>query len=72
MDTALITSLPVASQLIFHESSCHSALDTALLATCFHAGFFHGLFFDPEDRDDMFLRDVGWLSTDYKALYPGR
>jgi hypothetical protein len=24
-----------------------------------HAGFFVGLFFDPEDGGDMFLRDVG-------------
>jgi hypothetical protein len=27
----------------------------ALLATCFHIGFFLGLFFDPEDGGDMFL-----------------
>jgi hypothetical protein len=26
-------------------------------------------FLDPEDGGDMFLRNVGWLSTDYKALY---
>jgi hypothetical protein len=24
---------------------------------CFHAGFF--LFFDPEDGDDVFLRNIG-------------
>jgi hypothetical protein len=41
-----------------------------MLATCFHAGFFLGLFFDPEDGGDMFLRNVGLLSTDYTALYP--
>jgi hypothetical protein len=34
----------------------------ALLATCFHAGFFLGLFFDPEDGGDMFLRNVGSLT----------
>jgi hypothetical protein len=27
----------------------------ALLATCFHADFLPGLFFDPEDEGDMFL-----------------
>jgi hypothetical protein len=37
----------------------------ALLAVCFHAGFFLGLFFDPEDGGDMFLLNVGRLSTDY-------
>jgi hypothetical protein len=31
----------------------------ALLATYFHAGFLLGLFFDPEDGGDMFLRNVG-------------
>jgi hypothetical protein len=28
-------------------------------AICFHAGFFFGFFFDPEDGGDMFLRNVG-------------
>jgi hypothetical protein len=31
----------------------------ALLATCFQADFLLGLFFDPEDGGDMFLRNVG-------------
>jgi hypothetical protein len=31
-----------------------------------------GLLFDPEDGGDMFLRNVGWLSTDCTALYPRR
>jgi hypothetical protein len=25
-------------------------------------------FFDPEYGSDMFLRSIGWLSPDYKAL----
>jgi hypothetical protein len=37
----------------------------ALLVTYFHAGFLLGLLFDSEDGNDMFLRNVGWLSTDY-------
>jgi hypothetical protein len=28
------------------------------LATCVHACFFLGLFFDPEDGGDIFLRNV--------------
>jgi hypothetical protein len=31
----------------------------AYLATCFHLDFLLSLFFDPEDEDDMFLRNVG-------------
>jgi hypothetical protein len=27
-----------------------------------HADFWLGLFFDPEDGGDMFLRNAGWLS----------
>jgi hypothetical protein len=37
-----------------------------------HAASLLFLFFDPEDGGDMFLRNVGGLSTDYTALYPGR
>jgi hypothetical protein len=35
----------------------------------FHAFFLLDLFFDPEDGNDMFLQNVGCLSTEYKALY---
>jgi hypothetical protein len=42
-----------------------------LLAACFHAGILPGLF-DPENWGDMFLRNVGYLSTDYTALCPRR
>jgi hypothetical protein len=36
------------------------------------AGILLRLFYNPEDRGDMFLRNVGWLSTDYMALCPRR
>jgi hypothetical protein len=47
-------------------------ISRALLATCFHAGFLLCSFYDLEDGGDMFLRNVGWLSTDYMSLYPKR
>jgi hypothetical protein len=33
-----------------------------------HAGLRLGLFFNLEDRGDVFLRNIGWHSTDYTAL----
>jgi hypothetical protein len=33
-----------------------------------HAGSLLGLFFDAEDGSEMFLRKVGWFSTDYTAF----
>jgi hypothetical protein len=44
----------------------------ALLSTFFQAGFLLGVFFEPEDGGDMFLRNDGWLSRDYTVLYPRR
>jgi hypothetical protein len=43
-------------------------------ATCYllYAGFLLEAFFDREDGGDVFLRNVGRLSTDYMALYPRR
>jgi hypothetical protein len=35
-----------------------------------HVGFMLGLIFNPEDGNDMFLRNVGCPSMDYTALYP--
>jgi hypothetical protein len=49
-----------------------SDINEALLANFLHAGILLGLFFNPEDGSDMFLRNVGWLSTDYTSLYPRR
>jgi hypothetical protein len=37
-----------------------------------HSGFFVSVFFDPEDGSDIFLRNVGWLSTDYTTSYARR
>jgi hypothetical protein len=50
----------------------HIASKLTLLATCLHPGFLLDLFFDLENRGDMFLRNIGWLSTDCTALYPRR
>jgi hypothetical protein len=37
------------------------------------ASLLHDSFlFGTEDGGDMFLQNVGWLSTEYTALYPKR
>jgi hypothetical protein len=41
-------------------------------ACLLHDGFLLSLIFDLEDGGDMFLRNVGRLSPEYKALYPRR
>jgi hypothetical protein len=46
--------------------------NTSLLATCFHSGFLFGLFFHTEDEGSVFLRNVSWLSKDFKATDFGR
>jgi hypothetical protein len=48
------------------------AKQAALLAVCFLADFLLAVFFDPENGGDMFLRNIGWLSTDYTASYARR
>jgi hypothetical protein len=36
------------------------------------AGFLLGLFFNPENGGDIFLKTVSWLSVDYMASCPRR
>jgi hypothetical protein len=50
----VFTAVVMKSTIFWNITSC-----SPLLATCFHAGFLLGLFFDPEDGGDMFLRNVG-------------
>jgi hypothetical protein len=35
-----------------------------------HAGSLLGSFFDPDSGGNVFLWNIGWLSTDYVALCP--
>jgi hypothetical protein len=42
---------------------------TTIQSFCLLAGFCWNYFFDPENGGDMFLRNVGWNSTDYTS-YP--
>jgi hypothetical protein len=49
----MVAAFWVPGQLSSIESKWHVE---SPLATCFHDGF--GLFFDPEDGGDMYLRNV--------------
>jgi hypothetical protein len=42
------------------------------MTPCSTCWFLLNYFFDPEDGDDTFLRNVGCNSTDYTASYPRR
>jgi hypothetical protein len=44
---------------------------SSLLSACYLilAGFLFGLWFDPENGSNMFIRNVGYFSTDYTTLY---
>jgi hypothetical protein len=37
-----------------------------------HAGLLFGVFYDLEDGGDIFIRNLGWISAEYTALYPRR
>jgi hypothetical protein len=65
-----ILSSGIKCRVVVRWKTTEVSEERALLATCFHSGFLLGLFFDPEHEGDMFLRNVGWLSTDYTVLYP--
>jgi hypothetical protein len=49
------------------ETSMKQAANTEKLL---YAGFFLGLLFNIEDGSNMFLRNVGRLSTDHMLLHP--
>jgi hypothetical protein len=51
------------------EEYAKQETSTKEVARTAHSNFLFGLFFDPEDRSDMFLRNVGGLPTDYTTLY---
>jgi hypothetical protein len=41
-------------------------------SACYLTYFSFGLFFESEYGGDMYLRNVGWLPTDYTPIYPRR
>jgi hypothetical protein len=65
-------SVPHRKHITSPSTGSNKKSRKALLTTSYHAGFLLGLIFETEDRGDIFLRNVGWLSTDYTALYPRR
>jgi hypothetical protein len=66
--TALLWSYPISG--IYRRVLCWKL--NHFPCYLLHDGFLRGICFDPEDGCDMFLRNIGWLSTDYTAPYPRR
>jgi hypothetical protein len=58
------------------DATCFSEMSIGFLysSACYLllAGFLFGLYFYPDDRNDVFLRNVSWLSADYSKSYPRR
>jgi hypothetical protein len=63
---------PLQIQPMFRENISPPSSGSALLVICFHSGLLLTLFLDPEDGTCTFLRNFGWLSIGYTALYPER
>jgi hypothetical protein len=67
---------PVRSQMTFRRNMSQPSKGWRISQArnyqwyLFHACFSLGLFFYYEDEGGIFLRKVGWLWTDYTALYP--
>jgi hypothetical protein len=69
---SIMKPMSIKTMRLCARTHAHTHTHTRKLATCFHARFLRGLFFDPEDGGDQFLRNVGRLSTDHTMLYPKR
>jgi hypothetical protein len=59
----VLTEVVMKTSIFWDITPCSPLKDNrrfrgALLATCFHAGFLLGLFFNPEDGGDMFLQNM--------------
>jgi hypothetical protein len=55
----VLTTVAMKSTIFWDILLCNPLKFKALLATWFHAGFLFGLFFNPEDGGDIFLRNIG-------------
>jgi hypothetical protein len=69
-----LIAMTMKSSVFWDITPCSPVkLNKRLLPCCLlHASFSLGLLSDPDDGGDMFLRNVGWLSPHYTALYPRR
>jgi hypothetical protein len=65
--------LPTALNYLFpHNTNLLGLIRTIYsFAACYllHSGLLFGLFFDPEDGGEMFLRNACWLLTGHTELY---
>jgi hypothetical protein len=64
----------VSQEINQHEAGNKQSVAKPAGFSCFqlHVGFLLGLVFNPEYGDNMLLRNVGCLATDYMALHSKR
>jgi hypothetical protein len=67
---ATSSNLQQVSKIYASQSGSCGVMAFSFACCVVHAGFLLGLFFNLEHGGDMFLRNVGWLLTDYKASCP--
>lgn len=51
---------------------CDITPSSPLKVNQLQSGFLLGLLWNPEDGDNLFIWNFGWLSADYTVLYPWR
>jgi hypothetical protein len=63
------TKVMIKSTIFWDMTPCRDEEITDFLAICFQNSFLLGLLFEPEDGGDIFIRNVGSLSTDKTECY---
>jgi hypothetical protein len=68
----VLTAVVMKSFIFWDIMPCSPLAGLHPLSCFVLVSFLLGSHFNPEDGGDMYLQNVGWLSTNYMAIYPRR